>query len=206
MNIKRRLAISSSESTRVNLHFFVLAIVALAAGCASTYQLSPAAIVMKRNMTPKQAEDVLKELVFPANDSGRIFNIDTELPVCGNADVALNGSVMAYRANYRVNVGAGVEGSVQSGTARYVERYVIKTGRFKIDFRDVSKIQIWKTTDSIFKVPCPNIKPGYNVFVRKTATSVVSLIFNVNGEDLDRLLAALLYYSPEAEIKASFGL
>ena len=171
-------------------------------GCATSYKLSDKGVELNRNMTQKQAEEIIRGFVHPLNDNGRIFSSETELPVCGNAKVVLNGSAMAYNANYRENTGFDV--MVLPGTVTVTEKYAIKAGRFKIDFKDVTKIRVWKT-DSSLKVPCPNIRPGYNVFLKTTVTSGPQIVFNVSSEDLDRLLATLLFYSPNVKVNEGAG-
>lgn len=189
----------------------LLLLVALVISCASTFELTRDAKMLRNQMTQSKAEELLKIYIQPTSTRGGICLIGqntllTRLnyeipPVVSEAKIHFTGS-------YAVLRGASTRGDILSGTRQVRLGYTARQAKSSVDTRTLKEIRVLETNDALLGV-CKRFKPGYVVVLKpeKGLPDQGEITFNATNQiELGTILAVLSFMSPQARLVAGVGM
>lgn len=186
----------------------ILAAVLLVGCAASTYELSEVGRNFRATLTNSEALNVVRRLTAKNSEQAGVCSAHTNEQFQQAEPVTVTGANLVFNSYYKVTTGA--KSNVSSTTVTTTVSYQMLKGTFKTDLVKLNKIRI--LTD-IRGSGCTTAPPGgYIVMIDNPGIGDApegranAVMINVSARNLDRLVAALTFLSPNARLIQGAGL
>lgn len=172
----------------------------LACGCVPSYTLSQSALAQRAALTREQASAILAAAVKPSEKAGGFCAIDGEsVRIVDNKSVTTQGSTIAFDAYFQYDIKYTRQNQIVNGVLQMttIKTFKERPGRMQFDIAKLGSIRVVETDGHILGYKCPNPKPGFAVIL---LSHTLNAIINVPNSDIDSVMAALSYFSPNAKL------
>lgn len=194
-----------------NIPVLAVVVVSLSlASCATSFQLSNEAKVLRQQMSAADASAVLANYTQPSTDRGTpclmnygLANLTTELNY--NEPIQVSGSVLSFVGSRAVLQDSSIERVAGTANAQVSSTYKRRPGEFAIDVRHINRVMIIKAGGIV--PGCSRAQHGYLVAIRPEEGELpngAEFSFNpLDQSQLNTVVAALTYFAPQAKVLAS---
>jgi hypothetical protein len=188
---------------KVLLRTVWILVISLLAACATTYQLSGNVLAMRNSMTAERADSILAKYASKqGNRAGMcVIGISSDTSLVGN-DIKVAGARINFSMNYPISGGTEAQGG------RVILKTRVTSGPAEVDVSKLKQIRLVEVNDSL-KLYCSSIRMGTMVGLKtqKSLPDSAEVAFNTTTTaELEELLAAVTYLSPETGIKSGLGM
>lgn len=176
----------------------------LLAACASTFQLSNKARILRNNMTTEKAETILADFAQPTNTQGGICLIgaDNKTKLAGNELIITTGAVIYFSGTYAESTNSKKSGISTAGNNQLETDIVLKKKSSSLDTSQLTEVLIFNANKALMD-RCQTIKSGYLVVMKTSASLPEKAELSINAanqDDLDAILATLSFFSPKVKL------
>lgn len=178
--------------------------------CASSIELSNDALMQRSHMTPQQAQAQLASFARATPTHGGLCLLGAHIILTRldpTAPVSVSGFSIRFTGRYAEPAGGNVSGNVAAGTGQVTVSYTAVSAASSVDASSLTEIRVLETNPNT-EALC-RCKPGYLVALKTSAglPDQAQIGFNAaNQAELDSLLAALSFLSPQAKLVSGLGM
>ncbi|HKB60358.1 MAG TPA: hypothetical protein VKC56_09990 [Gallionellaceae bacterium] len=182
------------------------------ASCASTVELSGAAMSQRDQMTPQSASALAARYTKASATSGGLCMVG-ENPrwthVDYRAPVTVTGPMLEFTGIFARASEAYISKKVRGVTGLAAISDDEDKAKYAVDLRTLSEIRLLEAKAGQFSGVCPAYKTGWMVVMKPEGglPDGADISLNVSNQaDLDTVLATLTYFSPKARVVGGLGL
>lgn len=192
--------------------FQSLLLLLLLSACASAYKLSDEGMKYRASLTEAEAYKAVQTYFARSGDQAGLCSAHTNTQFQPADLTAVNAPYVVFTSYYEVLTGVSSSAGALPGTINVSRSVDRRKGPFKVNLRELNRIRVHREVNAFGCRPASAPLRGYIVMIDNKGVGNVSeakpaaVMINVAEKNLDRLMAALTFLSPNAQLVEGAGL